>query len=252
MPLHAADITSEAVRCFKTEPAAAPRSATLGCLQTLLELRRPQTPDQSAPAATADSTRSGSAAAAPDGYSAAELVNLARELQNQYVRNKKLTPGIQGDLLQTLGTLLELNGKVGIVSMQCAGCRHMSACTAPALQCTVLSTSLRTLQRLSSCSFRCGAEHADRVLRVGVSLHCVYACRPLRPMAHSTHRGSLLRARLCCGAQSRKSLPERVPLLASPLHCHSYRQAAAVDVRRTLDVRTLCSCSSMLDWSKPV
>jgi hypothetical protein len=149
LPLHAADITAEAVRSFKMEPAAAPRSATLGCLQTLLELRRPQTPDQSAPAATADSTRSGSAAAAPDGYSAAELVDLARELQNQYVRNKKLTPGIQGDLLQTLGTLLELGGEVGVGShAYSAGCRHKSVHTVPALQRAVIYMARCILQCL--------------------------------------------------------------------------------------------------------
>ena len=149
LPLHTADITSEAVRCFKTEPAAAPRSATLGCLQTLLELRRSQTTDQSALAASADSTRSGFAASASDGYSAAELVELARELQNQYVRNKKLTPGIQGDLLQTMGTLLELGGKVGIeCHPHSAGCRHKSAHTAPAVQHSDVSLARHILQCL--------------------------------------------------------------------------------------------------------
>lgn len=38
-----------------------------------------------------------------------------------------------------------------------------------------------------------------------------------------------MRVSACYEAQRRKSLPVLVPLLASPLHCHSYRQAAADD-----------------------
>ncbi len=108
----------------------------LNCLQTLLEARR------SGLAATgADGTRSGSAAAtaaaALHGCGSAgaaggggcssggggrgsalnppesvDVVALARALQEQYARNKQLTPTVQGELLATLGLLLELGGEV--------------------------------------------------------------------------------------------------------------------------------------------
>lgn len=121
------------MRSFKTETAAGPRSAILACLQTLLELRRPDAQDSSAAAAVAGGVSSGLAAAASDSYTAAELVEMARELQAQYVRNKTLTPTHQGEILQTLGLLLELGGEVGIsLCVHMPRYPHGVACTAPA------------------------------------------------------------------------------------------------------------------------
>lgn len=99
--LFSADLMSGVLRCFKVEPAAGPRQAALSCLQTLLELRRPE----AAPVA-AGAARGEAPPADP------QLTELARELQNQYVRNKTLTATVQGELLQTLGLLLELGGEV--------------------------------------------------------------------------------------------------------------------------------------------
>lgn len=109
--------------------------AVLNCLQTLLEARRSEFA-----AAAADGTESaaataaealhgcGSAGAASGGGGSSiggngsgsalnppesvDVVALARALQEQYARNKQLTPTVQGELLATLGLLLELGGEV--------------------------------------------------------------------------------------------------------------------------------------------
>lgn len=106
------------------DAAAAPKLAALGCLQALLELQRPEAQELPAAAAAAeaaaaagqDSAAAATAAADAAAAAAAQLSGLARELQSQYVRNKTLTPTTQGEVLQTLGLLLELGGEVSAAS----------------------------------------------------------------------------------------------------------------------------------------